>query len=503
MKKKPNKRILLFFGLFMMILLSGYFLWKQKGSESKEGIDHFLQNLKASKETAAKMDEVYATSHTDFVLEEETDLTAVEETSEQPAEQMTEQSWQEAADREPITNEIVKIRDLYVEKEAAITMKSFYPDATAYHWEQYDLKTKNWIVLDSTMGMDELSREVSMCTVFCEEAISPVMLRCTVSTPEQKYEDIASIYVLNKEIKTISVPGCEANAGEYLSAKDVPVNITYIDGSQEQIKGLYGLYWIEEEASTEYSFSVSGNVIETVTTVFTDMEYRYIELGKARASMRYRMQEQNKGQDILTEIEGKDLAGPDILKVELGDYQVINEDKAVPVWVTITAVDNYTNYKKLSYCFLPSGIEPEEEDWKENPSWEADIDKNGIWVAYVKDENGNISTAERELIVVDQKAPDIQISLENTDWCESTKIMVEGTDNSAILYCYACPSTGENSGWTEAAEYAVSNNGIWAVSAKDTLGNTVTKEITISNIDKQMPVIHGISIITNAEGENE
>ena len=70
MKKKPNKRILLFFGLFMMILLSGYFLWKQKGSESKEGIDHFLQNLKASKETDAKMDEVYATSHTDFVLEE-------------------------------------------------------------------------------------------------------------------------------------------------------------------------------------------------------------------------------------------------------------------------------------------------------------------------------------------------------------------------------------------------------------------------------------------------
>ena len=138
MKKKPNKRILLFFGLFMMILLSGYFLWKQKGSESKEGIDHFLQNLKASKETAAKMDEVYATSYTDFLLEEETDLTAVEETSEQPAEQMTEQSWQEAADREPITNEIVKIRDLYVEKEAAITMKSFYPDATAYHWEQYD-----------------------------------------------------------------------------------------------------------------------------------------------------------------------------------------------------------------------------------------------------------------------------------------------------------------------------------------------------------------------------
>ena len=191
------------------------------------------------------------------------------------------------------------------------------------------------------------------------------------------------------------------------------------------------------------------------------------------------------------------------IKVELGDYQVINEDKAVPVWVTITAVDNYTNYKNLSYCFLPSGREPEEEDWKENPSWEADIDKNGIWVAYVKDENGNISTAERELIVVDQKAPDIQISLENTDWCESTKIMVEGTDNSAILYCYACPSTGENSGWTEAAEYAVSNNGIWAVSAKDTLGNTVTKEITISNIDKQMPVIHGISIITNAEGENE
>jgi len=381
-------------------------------------------------------------------------------------------------------------------------MKSFYPNATAYVWEKYDLSTKSWTVIDSSMGVDELHREVSLCFVFCEEAISPVMLRCTVTTPEQQHEDIASIHVLNKEIKSITVPAYEANAGKYLSAREVPVNLTYADGSQEQIEGLYGLYWSEEEASTEYSHALSGNVIETVTTVLTDREYQYVELGKNKASMRYRLQEKDKSQEIVTEIEGKDLTGPDILKVELGDVQPAEEKEAVSVPVTITAVDDYTNYKNLKYCFLPSETEPKEEDWKENSSWEVTIKKNGSWTAYVRDESGNISTLQKEITAV-KKAPDIQLSLENTDWCESTKIRVEGAEDTGVFYCYSCLETGENSGWMEGAEYLVSSNGTWKVMAKDTMGNTVTKEITVRNIDKQMPVIHDISIITNTEGENE
>ena len=478
---KRLNRILVIFSICLIIVV--LLIWKQRGNEVMAAIREKL----GREETRIDNSDSYATSHTELEIPK-----LAEETIEEENIQETDYGEERNMGiREPITDEIIKIHDLYTENDTEVTMRCFYPGAS-YIWEKYNLQTKDWEIMESNMGTDELFREISLCTVYCEKSISPIMVRCTAVTEEQEYTDVAAIHILDKEISSLALSPYIANAGDYLSAKDIPVKVTFSDGSAEEISGLYGLYWIQEEEKTEYSQSISGNMVETVTTVLTALEYQYIELGEMEEVMRYRIGDHK--QDIPITIEGKDLTKPDILKVELGSYEISNIDEPIPIQVTITAVDNHTPYTDLSYCFLPSGKEPEEKDWQKESAWEAMIDKNGIWVAYVKDTAGNIATTEKEIIAVDQKAPVMKITLENTEWCEETKIMVEATDNLDIMYCFSCPATGENSGWIEAAEYAVNRNGVWVVAAKDSLGNTAEKEIEITNIDRQLPVIHRITV---------
>lgn len=482
--------------VLILILGSLFFLWKVKGEYFTAAIKQkFFQDTAESRLN----EEAYAMSHIEEALTAKSEDTVSE--NEIEAGEETLEATSEEETREPLTNEIVKIRDIYTEEDSEIVMKSFYPGAT-YLWEQYNLQTREWNPLESTVGMDELFRPVSLCSIQGEKSLSPIVLRCTSITEEQEYVDVASIHILDKAIKEISAADYSADAGSYIRARDIPVKVTYTDGSEEEIAGLYGLYWIQEEENIEYSHSISGNMVETVTTTLTNLEYLHVQMGKEEKKMCYRIADRRI--DIPITVEGKDLSAPTILKVELGEYQISNIDEPVPIRVTVTAVDNHTMQTELSYCFLPEGAEPAEEDWHNQSAWEEMIDKNGIWIAYVKDASGNVSTSEREIIAVDQKAPTIKVSLENTDWCTETKIMVEATDNLDILYSFSCPETGESSGWITEAEYPVKQNGIWIIQAKDTLGNMGEKEFAVTNIDKQMPVIQGITVVTqNTQGEKE
>lgn len=496
MKKWNKSRKIFVLVVSILIAVSLFFLLKGNGNALTAAIKQKWTSIKGM-DSPADEDSLYATSHKEGEsIQEVEEYIEETETEAEPTKE-----WEETA-MQPLTEEIIKIQDIYVTMESEVTMRSFYPQAVSYVWEEYDMQTQEWKAVESRIGVDELYREVSLCTVFCEKSLSPIMLRCIVQTADQEYMDVAAIQILDKEIQSLSAAPVTVNAGSYLSAKDIPVTVTYTDGSEESITGLYGLYWLQEEEASEYSMSISGNMVETVTKVLTDLEYRYIELGETEAAMRYRMGE--KRIELPVTVSGKDLKAPNILKVELGEYEISRIDEPIPIQVTITAVDNYTIYTALSYCFLPQGVEPQEDDWNKSSSWEALIDKNGTWVAYVRDEQGNVATSEKEIIAVDQRAPVMKVSLENTDWCEETKILVEATDNLSILYSFSCPETGENSGWIETAEYTIKHNGLWLVSAKDSLENIATQEFTVSNIDKQPPVIRQITVTTtNTRGENE
>jgi len=388
---------------------------------------------------------------------------------------------------EPVSQDIVRISDMYAAK-GELTLKSYYPDATGYMWELYNTETKSWEPLDAETAYDELYRPVSLVSLTLNEDI---MIRCSVDreNPEEKTLDIATIKCI-KPIAGIDAADTFETGPGWLYSGDIPVKVIYQDNSSETLTGLYGLFFVDRLESSEVTYSDTGNTVETVTIINTECEYSYADAGKKEFVIRYR--DKDKSYDTKLSVVSTDTEPPVISTVSLSDFSIRNVDEPVTIEVSISAEDNNTPYPELEYAFLPQGVEPEDADWIPKPKFEKDIDKNGIWVAYCRDRNGNIAEFEEKIIAVDQKAPDLTLTLENTGWCASNKIIANAKDELSVTYLFTCPETGENSGWTDKNEYDVNRNGTWEVQAKDAVGNITVKDITVSNIDVQMPTIKGI-----------
>ena len=394
---------------------------------------------------------------------------------------------------EPVATFPLRLTDVYAEKGSVAVFRCYDPEATHYLWETYDPQTEGWVENgDAVEITDELYRRVSTLLVEADDSHSELAVRCRVSRGTA--EDIVStavLYVL-PEIESISVPEYTAEAGTYVSAGELPVQINFRDGSNDTITGLNGLFFLQKEESSEQGTTVSGNVTETITTVYTACDYNHLEAGDQEAVLRY--QRRNGPQDVEVMLIAEDRTPPVIKEVSIGAYEVSTTDQAVPVTVTIIAEDNITAYPELAYALMPEGKEPGTKDWiKGISTWDADITQNGTWVAYCKDESGNVSTLEKQLIVVDNKPPVVDVSLAYDTWCQENKIHVDATDGMSVEYCYSCDQTGEDTGWSTRNEHTVTDNGTWHVKVRDAVGNITEQEISVDNIDRQAPVIRSIT----------
>lgn len=393
---------------------------------------------------------------------------------------------------EPVTDAPVRISDIYAEKDSIVFFHCYYPDAVKYTWEIYDMKN-GWQKAaseDVTSSRDELNREISSLQVLAEKDNDVLTVRC-ISDFETKESvtDTASLHILEK-IVDISADDFTSDSGQYISTKDIPFSITYQDGSKEEVTGLNNIYFLDAAETSEYSTSVSGNAIETITTVITAHDYFYMEPKEREVTLRYQGKEYI---DIPIKLIGEDLSAPVISQITISEYTISNVDKPVPVTVSIQAEDNSTSYPNLLYAFLPEGEEIKEDSWTKKASFDADITQNGTWIAYCKDESGNVGKYEKDIIAVDNKAPVMSVKLENESWCKKNKIIINATDALSVEYNFYCPETGEESGWTSKNEYEVTKNSTWQVKARDAVGNLAEQEITIDNIDNQMPVINNIT----------
>lgn len=394
---------------------------------------------------------------------------------------------------EPVAAFPVRLSDVYAEKGSVAVFRCYDPEATHYLWETYDPRTESWAENGEAVEItDELYRKISTLLVEADDIHSELTVRCRVS--RESADDIVSTAVLHilPEIESISVPEYTAEAGTYVSAREIPVQISFQDGSKDTITGLNGLFFLKKEESSEQGTTVSGNVTETITTVYTACDYNHLENGDQEAILRY--QGRNKPQDEAVMLIAEDLTPPEIKEVSIGDYEVSTTDQPVPVTVTIIAEDEITAYPELAYAFLPEGKEPKAKDWiKGTSTWEMDITQNGTWVAYCKDESGNIATQEKHLIVVDNKPPVVDVFLEYDTWCRENKIHVAATDGMSVEYSYICDQTGEDTGWSTRNEHTITDNGLWRIKVRDAVGNVTEQEIRVDNIDRQAPVIRSIT----------
>lgn len=411
-----------------------------------------------------------------------------------------------------LTDEPIELADIHSASGLTAVFKCYKPGATQYTWETYDIYSRNWIEApegDVTFTKDELNRNVSAFKVAATQENDGLIIRCRVdfqSDPIEPIVEMAALYILKDDIKKISVSDYGADSG-YINIKDIPINITYVDGSNEDIIGLNGMYFLDTlEESRNVSVDVYGNPEETLTVVQKYHEYAYLTPSEQEAIIRYKNSDTVIDAPVM--LTGEDKETPVILKFDIEKHERSDDSESASATVTITATDNSTPYLELEYAFLPESEEPEEGDWKNRPSFEIDVSKGRQWIAYCRDKSGNIASLLGDINDVTTSSAstpeaglEFSIRLEISDaWSQYNKIMVD-TEKTDEEYEYRYMLTeNEDSGWISQAEYTVHINGTYKVYVRDTSGNISETEIAVSNIDNNPPVIQ---FITEKENENE
>lgn len=399
----------------------------------------------------------------------------------------------------PLDNSVLKPSDAYAEMDSHAVFQSYHPQALNYQWE-IETETGKWEEAPSEMvreRIDELQRNVSLLEL---KADREKTVRCRIDVGQKPAVTYAAdLYILPGPVSSITVDEFHAETGKYVNAGEIPVEVTYQDGTQEVITGLSGLHFIDTEESKEHSETEAGNLKETITTVRTSSDYRSLKAGVTEETLCYKRQD-GEALEVPVHMKGLDLTAPVIHELHISEFEVSSVDQPVPVTISFAAEDDVTPVRHLSYAFLPEGAEVQEDDWSGDAVLQVEITQNGIWTAYCKDEAGNIAKTDRELIVVDNKAPVISLSLQNKEgWCQGNTIYVSAEDSLPVEYRYLCTISGEDSGWTAASSRQVTVNGIWTVQVRDAAGNIAEQDVTVDNVDNQPPVIR--SITEKTEGE--
>ena len=399
--------------------------------------------------------------------------------------------------------EPVSLSDIYTVSGNTVQMPCYHPEAGSYTWEVYNRHTDAWETMEGEIRQDEIHRPVSVLRI-AAEGTDTMPVRCMVHMEGGgTVTENASVYMI-PEIREVSVEGSHVTeAGRYLSSREIPVRVSYTNGTQDVITGLCGITFVDSMEKRETTTDGAGNPVETVTTVFTEQNYAYIGLEDRELILRYRDGEHVTDMGIT--VSGRDLRAPVISDVTVGGFEITNVDTPVTASVEITAEDDKTPRPDLEYAFIPKDTDadetvPDERDWTRDPAFDLEITRNGTWVAFCRDQGGNTASMEKEITVVDQKAPVLSVHLADTGWCSSTRLAASAEDYLPVEYRVTAPD-GTDSGWTTQNEHEVNCNGTWEVQARDFVGNISSTKITVTNIDRQEPVIEKITAEKTAPAE--
>ena len=393
----------------------------------------------------------------------------------------------------PDIEKAVMLTDIYSENNKDAIFRCFNKEASSYTWEIYDWEETDWKPAPEeavSMGSDELGREISWLKVSGSEETT---VRCILGYPEKKSEtQTASLYLLKSNIEKITANDYETDPGTYVCIENIPITVTYEDQTEETLTGLNGLFFIAKEEKTDRKTGMGGNQKETTITTISECSYIRIGSEEKEVKLQYNGSEGRQLETIFT-IKGDDSQPPVISAVEIAPFTISNTDIPVTLTVAIDAEDNKTLSQRMDYAFALKGTPPEEIQWMKKNSFDVDIVQNGFHTAFARDEAGNFAEKEMEVITVDTKPPEIQVSLKNsTGWCKNNEIQVDAKDASELQYSFRHTDDAIVPEWSDCHTYTIERNGTYVVKVKDMAGNIAETEITVSNIDREAPVIQGI-----------
>lgn len=285
------------------------------------------------------------------------------------------------------------VRDTYTQAYSLIQLRCWYPEGESYMWEIYNVQTDAWKILADCVDVqtDELGRHLSVLSV--QTGAEDVSVRCTVFMAEgETVTDEAVVHII-PDIEAIEAKAEDytADAGTYISGKDIPLLVSYADGTQDTVTGLYGVTFMDRQEDREYSVDENGHAVETVTTINTIYEYARIEPGDRELLLRCRAGEQD-FETKLT-VSGKDAAP--VVSVSLENPEDWCETNKLIV--------NASDYSSVEYRFIN---EEEDSGWTERNEYA--ISRNGMWEIQVRDTAGNISSEKMTVSNIDNQKPVIE-----------------------------------------------------------------------------------------------
>ena len=200
------------------------------------------------------------------------------------------------------------------------------------------------------------------------------------------------------------------------------------------------------------------------------------------------------------EINNFDYDSPAISRIDLGNYVTIISDCTVyndDVTVTIYATENgASGLKRIQYRLLDENMNSVTE-WK-------DYDKNnkpvinGNFKGYVEakasDNVDNVSPSSvSDLFVIDKTVPDFEIIADTeTATNKDVKFTIDVTDEGAL----GLATITVNGVELNTDQYTAVENGTFVVTVTLRNGKSSTQTLTISNIDKEKPLIADIQLGT-------
>ena len=162
--------------------------------------------------------------------------------------------------------EPVKLSDIYTVSGNTVLLQCYYPEAGSYTWEVHNRHTGGWEAMEGETRQDELGRPVSALGI-AAEGTDIMQVRCTVRMGDgSTVTENASIHMI-PEILDVAVEeeSFVTEAGRYLSGREIPVRVSYTNGTQDVITGLYGITFVKKTEKKEITADGAGNPVETVT----------------------------------------------------------------------------------------------------------------------------------------------------------------------------------------------------------------------------------------------
>ena len=155
------------------------------------------------------------------------------------------------------------------------------------------------------------------------------------------------------------------------------------------------------------------------------------------------------------------------------------------VQLTINATDDLSGIKSIK---LPNG------EYRTNTqeglplSITYNIIGNGTYTFEITDFAGNKITKSIKITNIDKDNPTLELSLNPNNWTNgSVTINAKATDNNSGIKEIILPNGNIIN--NTVASYTVSFNGIYYFKAIDNIGNETISSITVSNIDKNNPIV--------------